>query len=283
VSPPRVERLDPHRMAAAVRERTGVDLVVERLSAGGQVGAAYVRGPDGRRGVLTWVPGRTLAELEAGPLAVLGSLRRTGYPAPRIELAAEVDGAVVLVQELLPGAGPQRFSGGLLDQALALNDRQAGALAGHPAVPAVELHLAADGPGFCLHGPLREHDRRTRRLEAWVREVAAGHPDGLPGDDAVHLDFHPGNLLVDADRITGVVDWGGAGRGDRRLDLVTLRFAPHEPDVAERLDEILDGLPPDVLRPAWAHMSLRMVDWAIRHHTPADVERWIDLAEQRAT
>jgi hypothetical protein len=32
-----------------------------------------------------------------------------------------------------------------------------------------------------------------------------------------------------------------------------------------------------------AHLSLRMVDWAIRHFAPAEVGHWLDLAEQRAT
>jgi len=85
--------------------------------------------------------------------------------------------------------------------------------------------------------------------------------------------------------VTGVVDWDGASRGDRRFDLVTLRFGLHGtatgPGVTERLDAILDSVPEEVLRPAWAHMSLRMVDWAIRHFSPAEVERWLDLAEQR--
>jgi aminoglycoside phosphotransferase (APT) family kinase protein len=39
----------------------------------------------------------------------------------------------------------------------------------------------------------------------------------------VHGDFHHENLLIRDGRITGV-DWDGAGRGDRRFDLVTLRF-----------------------------------------------------------
>jgi hypothetical protein len=26
-------------------------------------------------------------------------------------------------------------------------------------------------------------------------------------------------------------------------------------------------------------MSLRLVDWSIRHFTPADVEVWLDIAE----
>jgi hypothetical protein len=54
------------------------------------------------------------------------------------------------------------------------------------------------------------------------------------------------------------------------------------PAATRRLDQILDGFPPDVLVPMWAHMSLRMTDWAIRHFIPADVDYWLDLAEQRA-
>jgi hypothetical protein len=53
--------------------------------------------------------------------------------------------------------------------------------------------------------------------------------------------------------------------------------------VTRRLDAVLDSLPEDILRPAWAHMSLRMVDWAIRHFTPGDVEHSLDLAEQRVS
>src|SRR5437764_1971594 len=89
----------------------------------------------------------------------------------------------------------------------------------------------------------------------------------LAGADAVHMDFHPGNLLASGGAITGVVDWDGAARGDRRFDLVTLRFGIHaqetDPGVTQRLDAVLDSLPEDILRPTWAHMSLRMVDWAI--------------------
>jgi hypothetical protein len=35
--------------------------------------------------------------------------------------------------------------------------------------------------------------------------------------------------------------------------------------------------------PMWAHMGLRLTDWVIRHYTPAHVEHWRDLAEQRMT
>lgn len=275
-------------MAREVRERTGIRLTVEGPCGRGQVGAAYVRGPDGRRSVLTWRPGTTATALRGGPWAVVDALRGLGYPAPALEAAVDVAfdaDAVVLVQELLPGAEPGRFTGALLDRALEANARQAGALERSPAVPPVRLHLGGDGAGYCLHEPLRRHSPATAALERRISALADGHPDTLPGDDAVHYDFHPGNLLADGDRLTGVVDWDGAGRGDRRLDLVTLRFGLHarevEPGVAERLDAILDTVPEAVLRPAWAHMSLRMVDWAIRHHTAGEVEEWLAVARQR--
>ena len=46
------------------------------------------------------------------------------------------------------------------------------------------------------------------------------------------------------------------------------------------MDDLLEQtLPRDRLRAYWAHMSLRLVDWSIRHHGPADVDLWLDVAE----
>jgi aminoglycoside phosphotransferase (APT) family kinase protein len=111
-------------------------------------------------------------------------------------------------------------------------------------------------------------------------------PAYLPGTDAVHGDFHPTNFLVADSRITGVVDWTGVGSGDRHFDLVTLRFSLHgrrmDGQVVAALDEYLEQAPPDTVRAAWAHMSLRMVDWATRFYSPEDVENWLDLVETRS-
>ena len=83
--------------------------------------------------------------------------------------------------------------------------------------------------------------------------IGRDHRDHLAGTDAVHGDFHHENLLTRDGRITGVIDWDGAGRGDRRFDLVTLRFGLR-PDKSTagaraRLDAILDAMPDEVLRP----------------------------------
>jgi aminoglycoside phosphotransferase (APT) family kinase protein len=283
---PRAQRLDAQGMIATIQAETGLRLRFDGPCRGGQVGAAYVLWPDGHRSVLTWRPGIDLAQLREGPLAVIEALRAIGYPAPAAELTVADGDAVAQVWELMPGAPVERLTTALLHQVLALNARQAGALAGHGDIPAMNLFLAGDGPGFCLHEPLRQHNARTRRLDDWITGVGAAHPGPLAGDDAVHGDFQPANFLADGDRITGVVDWDGAARGDLRLDLVTLRFGVHtipaDPGVTERLDRMLDAIAPGALAPLWAHMSLRMTDWAIRHFTPADVEHWLDLAEQHA-
>jgi hypothetical protein len=282
----RVERLDAGRVAGQLEEQTGVRLTVEGLCSGGEVGAAFVRWPDGRRSVLKWRPGTRLEDLLAGPIAVSEAVRAAGAPVPETQLAVQLGSAIATVQELLPGAPIAQLDAHGLDQALAFNDLQAGLLVSRPDIPSLELFLCEDGPGFCLHGPLRAHNRRTARLDNWITAVGAEYPGPLRGDDAVHVDYHPGNLLAVDGTITGVIDWDGAGRGDRRLDLVTLRFGVHadkrDPTVVARLDAVLDGFPGDVLRPLWAHMSLRMVDWAIRHFSPADVDHWLDLAESRA-
>jgi aminoglycoside phosphotransferase (APT) family kinase protein len=179
---------------------------------------------------------------------------------------------------------------------IGLTDRAGGLLAGRADVPAVQLYLLRSGPGFCVHQSLAQYDGRTRMLLDLVRRIGSEHATTLAGDDLVHADFRPGNVLVDrTGAITGVVGWDGAGRGDRRFDLVTLRFDMALPGADQRersarqaaarwldarLDDLLD---PALLRVYWAHMSLRLVDRAIRHHGPDDVDRWLTVAAARLT
>ena len=150
---------NPERLARAVAAATGVQLVVEGPCRGGQVGAAYVRWPDGHLAVLSWGPGVPLAQARRGPFAVADALRADGYPAPATELAADTSGGLAVVQELLPGSAPQYVDEELLAQALELIGRHASAL--------------------------------ERRIAAIGRD----HPDHLAGTDAVHGDFHHENLL----------------------------------------------------------------------------------------
>ncbi|MEU8223881.1 phosphotransferase [Kribbella sp. NPDC048915] len=283
-------------LVRAVNETTGAGLDFVGRAAAGEVGAAFVRWPDGRDGVLTRGHGSP-AELRR-TAEVLDTARRDGLPVPRYELITELPGAdsgaadalaghglagaVAVVQERLPGSPAATVDRSLLTAMIAAIELFAGR-GGDLPTPA--MHLLESGPGFCLHESLQRYDDRTRKLLAWIHEVGRSEPSGMTGDDLVHLDFHTGNVLVEDGRITGIVDWDGIGRGDRRFALVTLRF-----DAQVRLpgadltwfDELLDTtLEPDVLRLYWAHLSLRLVDWSIRHHSPADVTTWLDFAATR--
>ncbi len=197
---PRVARLDADVALRQLADVAGVRLELEGPCPGGQVGAAYVRWPDGRRSVLTsGPPGSSSAARRTESLLAVG--RAHGVPAPRYEL----------VQEL-------------------------------PDVP-----------------------------------------ECLPGDDLVHFDFHPENVLVDpAGAVTGVVDWDGAGRSHGYFDLFTLRFdlARRAPELGRWLAAQLQGTAPDgVVLACWAHLSLHLVDWSIRHFSAPYVTTWLGVAE----
>jgi hypothetical protein len=273
---PTSARLDAPKVLERIASITGVRLVLEGPAPGGEVGAAFVRWPDGRRSVLTAARTRSAVLVDRA--------REAGVPTPRHELTARVDGVRVVVQQRLPGAPPSTLDAGLVRQMLRVNDRLAGVLAGEPDPRPAELYLTSDGPGFCLHEPLSAFGPRSQRLLSWVHEVGA---DGthMVGDDLTHMDFHPGNVLVDRGRLSGVVDWDGAQRGDRHFDLVTLLFymRAHSPALAALVEERLRLLPARRMRAYWAHMSLRQVDWSIRHHDAATVQRWLTVAEQGIT
>jgi aminoglycoside phosphotransferase (APT) family kinase protein len=293
---PPVARLDAADLLAQLREAADAEIELVGSLPGGQVGAALVAWPDGRQGVLTqWGDAAEASWQRIERTAELLALaREAGVPAPRYDLVTRLPDRIAIVQERLPGAPPTRVDLALVEELVALAGRGAGLLADRPDIPGLALYLLRSGPGFCLHEPLVQYDERTRRLLDAVRRIGAASAHRMAGDDLVHPDLHPGNVLVDrTGAVTGVVDWDGVGRGDHRFALVTLRFDLAAPGVdaqdrsaraaaARWLDNRIDDLiEPATLRAYWAHMGLRMVDWAIRHHGPDDVDRWLTMAASR--
>ena len=294
--PAPVARLDAAGLLAQLQSATGVELELVGPPPGGQVGAALVRWPGGREGVVTtWGDSSDDAwgRIERTG-AVLDLARDRGIPAPRFELVTRLPDRIAVVQERLPGEPPARVDLALVEELAAIAGRGAGLLRGRSDIPAVELYLLRSGPGFCLHQTLAQYDDRTRRLLDLVRRIGAASPHRMAGDDLVHPDFHPGNVLVDrTGAVTGIVDWDGVGRGDHRFALITLRFDLAVPGVDvqdrsarsaaarwldNRIDDLLDAA---TLRAYWAHMGLRMVDWAIRRRGPDDVDCWLAVAASR--
>nr|WP_238345682.1 phosphotransferase [Actinopolymorpha cephalotaxi] len=256
--------------------------------------AVFVRRPDGRDGVLTrsTAPADFLRHI-AGVLALA---RERGAPAPRHELVTDVSENAVILQERLPGAPPAHVTARTVDAIVAANDLLAGVLADRPDVHVPKLHLRESGDGWCLHETLDRYDERSRRLLQWIHEVGEVAPTHLAGVDLVHLDLVPGNVLLDpTGAVSGIVDWAGIGRGDRWFALLKLRFqlaflrvtrpagGPSvEPEAISRLDEIFDKqVDPVLLRAYWAHASLSLVDWALRHGPRDHAEHYLDIALSR--
>lgn len=286
--PPPIPRLDPARLidALATRHRIHLDLI--GTASEGAVGAAFVRWPDGRDGVLGTVGD---ASPETGhrlgrTAEVLRLARARGVPVPSYDLIVPVDGTHVVVQERLPGRPPGAADATLIDRMIMVTEPWAGLLARFEAEPA-SLHLTESGPGFCVHESLERYDPRTRRLLGQVREIGRAGPNLIMGDDLVHLDYHPGNILVDdTGVITGIIDWDAAARGDRWFSLEVLsQFlirSGRALATQRRLRDLIEAAaPPERLRSYRAHLALRQVDWVIRHNGPADVDFWLGVAQKR--
>jgi aminoglycoside phosphotransferase (APT) family kinase protein len=150
----------------------------------------------------------------------------------------------------------------------------------------VRLFLTGSGPGYCHHEPMRVHSETTRALLERIERVGADYGDELTGTDLVHLDYTLGNVLVhedDPDRVAAIVDWGGAGAGDLAIDLAMLRFdlSWRAPDLGLEVEQTLRNEVDDAtFLKVWAHASLRMVDWSIRHSQQENVDFWVSVSQR---
>ena len=284
-----MERLDAAAVVARIREGGGPELALVAPLAGGSVGAAVVQWPDGHDSVLKFhpppVPGPGSPGL-AAVVALVDAARALGVPSPAHEATFEFDdGSIALLQERADGVAVTDVSDRFVERMLALAQLRVGAVPTSLRAASSPLYLTADGPGFCLHGPLRDHDARTRDLLARI-EAVGSECDDAPGDDIVHFDYHAGNVLVapgDPDEIVAIVDWAGARAASIGLDLVIFAF-----DLAWRSDRLSNRVADELaarvtdtqFRALWAHGALRLVDWSIRHY-PSDVDHWVNFSNRR--
>lgn len=248
--------------------------------------AAYVQWPDGRQGVLT----RTrypLQHLEC-TAEILELVRAAGIPVPRYELITKVEDWTVVVQERLPGAplAGRHVDLPMMDAILAVNESFAGLLAHRSDVPSIDT-----SPVIARYAALQRYDDRTRELLARIRDVHETNDESIVGDDLVHGDFNPPNILFDeTGNLTGIVDWHDHTlyRGDRRYSLVPLRFelawsivrrwTTVDPAALKRLDDVLDTIDPATLRLYWTYPSLNLVAAMIGEDRHTDVDHLLTIA-----
>jgi aminoglycoside phosphotransferase (APT) family kinase protein len=150
-----------------------------------------------------------------------------GVPIPMVRAAGVCEDRPALLIDWCPGRT-------LLD-ALRAEPRRAWALARSFGATQARLH-AATPPAALREGGRPWIDwvgAGAGALGARLRAVASDTPSVL------HLDYHPLNVLVDAGRVSGVIDWANVHVGDRRADvartLTLLLLAPLPPDGSVRL------------------------------------------------
>jgi aminoglycoside phosphotransferase (APT) family kinase protein len=97
----------------------------------------------------------------------------------------------------------------------------------------------------------------------------------------IHGDLQVAHVFVDADEITGVIDWSEASQGDALCDLAVLTLG-HE----EHLGDVVAGygrdVDLDVIRAWWSLRSLLSVRWLVEHgYDPSSPGCEVDVLRSR--
>lgn len=191
----------------------------ERLRGGLTQTIFGIEAADGSRMILRHLPqrirgvaGRLHAASEAQACTVLADV---DLPSPRL-IAADLDGSAA--------GGPSTLTTWLPGR-VRLTTHSAAAIAAlaHTAVRihAVEVDPSERPRPFDPWLPDRlEVPTWAEEPELWRRALAI-HRQGPPDTPftLVHRDFHPGNILWQADAITGVIDWAESSWGPADLDV----------------------------------------------------------------
>lgn len=274
--------------AAAYSLASDVEFAVVGRLAGGETGATEIRSEDGTRRVLKWEanPLNIASRVEGARLAE--RLRsEAGWPVP-FQHVVHADGWLFVAQQFMNGEAVDRLSAPMVEDLMTLHRSRLG-LAPADAecqwgADQIEI-LVSGGRGYCLHEPLRSYDKRTRRvverIESIGRELV---PDQLAGNDIVHADLHPGNLLETDGRIAAVVDLDYARTGDAAFDLAFLAVSsiacPCDPTVRDNLVAVgLDSLDPSRRQAYVGNLLLRLLDWPIRKSRTEEIEFWLPKAD----
>jgi hypothetical protein len=205
----------------------------------------------------------------------MAALRARGYPAPAIHTSGVHNGTRYEVQERMPGVelGSPTSERVAPLRDLVLRQRDVGLPGRGPWVEHMVASVAEGCVGYCQHDAMAAHSDETRALLERLRRIAdSAHNIDVSERDVVHYDFSTHNVLVDGDRITGVVDWDGATNGDAAFDLVTLAAFTYDYAVRDALLGVAAQLTdPRALTLYAAHMVLRQVDWSLRKQRDFEV------------
>ncbi len=284
--------MTPRELADEFSEASGRTFSHVRELVGGETGANEFIESDGTSWVIKTVtnPDSMVRRREA--VAVSERLRlEAAWPAPFREVV-QGNGRLFVLQAFVVGEAVTVLNDSHVTDVLAAHDRRRG-LAGSDTSTAFADHiihtLTQGGDNYCCHGPLYAHSDRGRRFVERARAIGGAlTPADLPGDDLIHWDLHPGNMIERSGRLVGIIDLDNAKVGDGVVDLAMLALSARMPGnpVSARLalfDAGIRSLSEAQHDAYLAHYILRFADWAVRKNRPADLAFWLDQVDELLT
>ena len=288
----RDSHVDAEAAASIFSKVTGKAFRHVRQLSGGETGAHQFLGPNGHPIVMKWdttPDGRALR----GEAVVLSERLRcaAGWPVPA-ESVIDGEEVTFIIQEFMPGTPATSIDHRLIDRLLDLHSCRLGLADSHDPVRWPEnliATLAFGGNGYCRHESFHEYDERTRSLIERIESFGCSlKSEDFIAHDVVHWDLHPGNLLVDGNDLSAVVDTDFAIVGDAGFDLVMFALTSLnvecEPGVRSRLfAEAFNHLDELRAQAYLAHLFVRLIDWPIRRNSPTEVDFWLARADELLT
>lgn len=224
----------------------------------------------------------------------LQAVAGTAVPAPELlwfdDGATNPFGRPVLVMRRAPGTVPLGWHAVAEPERSQLAAQAVGILAAlHAVDPAPLAELIPPGRAaptefewYAHH--LRRHEPLPPVLRAGLWWLERHRPAVSPRTALVHGDFRMGNMTVEGERITGVLDWEMAAPGDPLADLSWCFIPIWEPAGVDEAGLVaryaeLTGMPPDPERLRWQRVLgyVRLAYYMLSGSSAFDAGRSNDL------
>ncbi|MEU4195004.1 aminoglycoside phosphotransferase family protein [Kribbella sp. NPDC026611] len=213
--------------------------LVRELTGGFQSGAYELTGGV----VLKWSSSPGWARRVRRAAELVRRARAVGYPTPAwLAVGTTAAGSPYQLQEFVAGTPVRDYTlvtAEVAREVIAICSLQ------RDLVPEEGVSWSVWSRGVVLEGwdgvweRVRGYGGETLELVERYEKLCRPYRDEvLPEDDLVHGDLNLGNLILDGDRVAGIVDVEAAGSGSRAYDLVSLATSAARDGAAPGVDEL---------------------------------------------
>jgi Ser/Thr protein kinase RdoA (MazF antagonist) len=219
-------------------------------------------------------------------IPLLTTLAKRGYPCHSPRFAGKTRAEKPYwIQEYIEGQPMERLDDTFLEQVLSINELQA--QCAQDTLISIQSSWSMYAYNVVFHNAsdwfrsLQRYNQATRDFaEAVVENCRHCREMSLVHTDAVHGDFTPDNILVNHNRITGVIDITAMGQGTRAIDIATLLHYAYLYDYTDTIKNRLLGyimghFDRQIMMLTLAYRIFAMIAWAINHDPQETVDDYV--------